>query len=183
MNNNTTQSSSCQDDRMSITLIGPHASLNGRSKMGGSGAVGLALDLVSGPVCRCVILVVGSEILSAVTLHQRLIDDRLWELIQPPLPPRPRLRGPGGRPRIDDRVALEGILFVLRAGCRWRDLPPELGFGSGHTAWRQLWAWQDAGVWDRLHRVVLEKLSEAAPAGLFARLHRRGVGVGERRAS
>jgi transposase len=93
--------------------------------------------------------------------QQRLVDDRLWELIQPLLPPRPRPQGPGGRPRIDDRAALEGILFVLRTGCRWRDLPPQLGCGSGHTAWRRLRAWQDAGVWDRLHRIVLEELSEA----------------------
>ncbi len=53
------------------------------------------------------------------------------------------------------------ILFVLRTGCRWRDLPAQLGCGSGYTAWRRLRAWQDAGVWDRLHRVVLEELSEA----------------------
>ena len=63
------------------------------------------------------------------------------------------------RPRIEDRAALEGILFVLRTGCRWRDLPPQLGCGSGHTAWRRLRQWQKAGVWEKLHRVVLEKLS------------------------
>ena len=57
---------------------------------------------------------------------------------------------------------LEGILFVLCTGCRWRDLPPQLGCGSGHTAWRRLRAWQAAGVWDRLHRLVLDELSDAA---------------------
>ena len=70
-------------------------------------------------------------------------------------------RGPGGRPRIEDRAALEGILFVLDTGCRWRDLPEQLGCGSGHTAWRRLREWQDAGVWDRLHRLVLDELSDA----------------------
>jgi transposase len=50
---------------------------------------------------------------------------------------------------------------VLRTGCRWRDLPPLLGFRSGHTAWRRLRAWQEAAVWDRLHRIILEELSEA----------------------
>lgn len=93
--------------------------------------------------------------------QQRLVEDRLWELIKPLLPPRPAPRGPGGRPRIDERAALEGILFVLHTGCRWRDLPPQLGCGSGHTAWRRLRAWQAAGVWDRLHRLVLTELSEA----------------------
>jgi len=56
---------------------------------------------------------------------------------------------------------LEGILFVLPTGCRWRDLPPQLGYGSGHTAWRGLRAWQAAGVWDRLHRLMPGELSKA----------------------
>ena len=56
----------------------------------------------------------------------------------------------------------EGILFVLSTGCRWRDLPPQLGCGSGHTTWWRLRAWQDAGVWDRMHRLVLDELSDAA---------------------
>ena len=51
--------------------------------------------------------------------------------------------------------------FVLHTGCRWRDLPPQLGYESGHTAWRRLRAWQEAGVWDRLHQLVLDELSEA----------------------
>ncbi|MEV7076215.1 transposase [Streptomyces sp. NPDC093990] len=52
-----------------------------------------------------------------------MIDDRLWELVEPLIPERPPPKGPGGRPRIDDRAALEGIVFVLSTGCRWRDLP------------------------------------------------------------
>jgi transposase len=96
------------------------------------------------------------------TSQQRVVEDRLWGLIEPLIPPPPVARGPGGRPRIDDRAALEGILFVLDTGCRWRDLPAQLGCGSGHTAWRRLREWQDAGVWDRLHQLVLDELSEAA---------------------
>lgn len=99
----------------------------------------------------------------ARTKQQRLVGDRLWELIEPLIPPRPAARRPGGRPRIDDRTALEGILFVLDTGCRWRDLPPQLGYGSGHTAWRRLPEWPDAGVWDRLHQLVLDELSDAQP--------------------
>ncbi|MGX0885618.1 transposase [Kocuria rhizophila] len=89
-----------------------------------------------------------------------MVDDRLWELIAPLIPPQPPPRGPGGSPRIEDRAALEGILFVLHTGCRWRDLPVELGCGSGHTAWRRLRAWQEAGMWEKLHRAVLEELSK-----------------------
>ena len=58
---------------------------------------------------------------------------------------------------VDDRAALEGILFVLRTRCRRRDLPAELGCGSGHTAWRRLRELQEAGVWEQLHRRVLEE--------------------------
>ena len=75
-----------------------------------------------------------------------MVDDRLWELFAPLIPPQPPPRGPGGRPRIDDRAALEGILFVLYTECRWRDLLPALGCGSGHTAWRRLRHWQEADV-------------------------------------
>ena len=55
---------------------------------------------------------------------------------------------------------MEGILFVLHTGCRWRDLPVKLECGSGHTAWRRLRHWQESGVWEKLHRTVLEALSE-----------------------
>jgi len=92
---------------------------------------------------------------------RRLVDDRLWALLEPLIPPPPVGRGPGGRPRIPDWFALEGIMFVLVTGCRWRDLPPQLGWGSGHTAWRRLREWHDAGVWDGLHRLVLDELSAA----------------------
>ncbi|MEX5236134.1 transposase [Kocuria arenosa] len=60
-------------------------------------------------------------------------------------------RGPGGRPRIDNRAALERILFVLHTGYQRWDLPPTLGCRSGHIAWRRLRQWQKAGVWEKLH--------------------------------
>ncbi len=64
---------------------------------------------------------------------RRLVDDRLWTLLEPLIPTPPPSRGPGGQPRRDDRLALEGILFVLTTGTGWAKLPPELGFGSGWT--------------------------------------------------
>jgi len=63
-----------------------------------------------------------------------------------------------GRPRADDRKTLDAILFVLRTGCRWCDLPKELG--SASTAWRRLKAWEEAGVWEQLWRAVLSTLDK-----------------------
>src|SRR3974390_2515141 len=87
-----------------------------------------------------------------------IVDDELWALIAPLLPARPRrFRYPGRRP-LDDRLVLQGVLFVLHTGIGWEHLPQELGFGSGMTAWRRLHAWQQAGVWERLHQLLLERL-------------------------
>lgn len=57
--------------------------------------------------------------------------------------------------------ALRGILFVLKTGIRWADLPQEMGCGSGMTCWRRLQEWHDQGVWDGLHRILLEELNDA----------------------
>jgi transposase len=89
-----------------------------------------------------------------------LVSDALWELIAPLLPPEPP-KPEGGRPRVPDRAALTGILFVLRSGIPWEMLPQEMGCGCGMTCWRRLAEWQAAGVWERLHRLLLEKLQEA----------------------
>ena len=67
----------------------------------------------------------------------------------------------GGRPRVSDRAALTGIIFVLKSGIPWEMLPQELGCGSGVTCWWRLRDWQEAGVWDRLHRELLDRLGEA----------------------
>ena len=59
-----------------------------------------------------------------------------------------------------DRLALTGIIFVLKSGIPWEMLPKEMGCGSGATCWRRLRDWQEAGVWQRLHRVFLDRLGE-----------------------
>ncbi|SOD65125.1 Transposase, partial [Streptomyces sp. 1222.2] len=85
-----------------------------------------------------------------------IVSDELWSLIEPLLPePGPKLVA--GRPRVPDRQALCGILFVLHTGIQWEDLPQELGFGSGTTCWRRLAAWNEAGVWEKLHLVLPRK--------------------------
>ena len=89
-----------------------------------------------------------------------LISDELWKMIEPALPPHnPRFWG--GRPPLDDRRALAGIIFVLKTGIPWEYLPQEMGCGSGMTCWRRLREWQEAGVWQRLHELLLAKLNQA----------------------
>ncbi|MGE3267327.1 MAG: IS5 family transposase [Chloroflexota bacterium] len=88
------------------------------------------------------------------------LPDDLWEAIEPLLPKEPP-KPKGGRPRIPDRAALGGIIFVLRTGTPWRQLPQELGCGSGSTCWRRLRDWEAAGVWVRLHATVLNWLGDA----------------------
>jgi transposase len=90
-------------------------------------------------------------------MNAPLLSDDLWTIIQPLLPPElPKPKG--GRPRVPDRQALTGILFVLKTGCPWQALPKELGCGSGSTCWRRLRDWQQAGVWERLHQLLLDRL-------------------------
>ncbi len=87
------------------------------------------------------------------------VRDELWEAVEPMLPvtePSPE----GGRPRVDDRVCFNAIVFVLSTGIAWRHLPGEMGC-SPATAHRRLTAWQEAGVFERLHRRLLEALNGA----------------------
>src|SRR6266508_1464105 len=90
-----------------------------------------------------------------------LVSEELWELIEPLIPKVARRQRFPGRKRIDDRKVLSGILFVLRTGIPWEYLPQEMGCGSGVTCWRRLREWQQAGVWQRLHELLLAKLQEA----------------------
>ena len=93
-------------------------------------------------------------------MAKELVTDELWETIEPLLPPEPP-KPEGGRPRIDNRAALTGIVFVLKSGIPWEMLPQEMGCGSGMTCWRRLKEWQEPGVWERLHLILLERLGEA----------------------
>ena len=93
-------------------------------------------------------------------MAKEVVTDELWETIEPLLPPEPP-KPQGGRPRIDDRAALTGIIFVLKSGIPWEMLPKEMGCGSGMSCWRRLKEWQEAGVWEKLHRALLDRLGEA----------------------
>lgn len=88
-----------------------------------------------------------------------LVPDDLWERIAPLLPARPpRRRRFPGRLRVDDRVALAGIVYVLCKGVSWRDVPAERIGCSGVTCWHRLRDWTEAGVWRRLHETLLVEL-------------------------
>jgi transposase len=89
-----------------------------------------------------------------------LVTDELWTVVEPLLPKQPP-KPKGGRPRVNDRAALTGILFVLKTGIPWEMLPQEMGCGSGMTCWRRLKEWHKAGVWEGLHRALLNRLGEA----------------------
>ena len=93
---------------------------------------------------------------------KQLVSDALWERVQPllPPPPRRRFRFPGRKP-LDYRKILTGILFVLKTGIAWDDLPAELGCGCGKTCRYYLQLWHQAGVWVNLHAVLLAELNGA----------------------
>src|SRR3954470_11270604 len=87
-----------------------------------------------------------------------VVEKGLGEWMEPLLPKQERRFRYPGRRRLDDRLVLQGVLFVLHRAIAWEHLPQELGLGSGMTAWRRLHEWQQAGVWTRLQRLLLERL-------------------------
>jgi len=88
------------------------------------------------------------------------MPDEFYDLIVHHLPPERLVSPTGGRPRVGHRVVVRVIWFVLATGNRWEDVPPELGC-SGKTAHRRLRAWEEAGIWDRLHVDLLRLLRQA----------------------
>lgn len=85
----------------------------------------------------------------------QLVSHQVWERIAPLLPARPE-RPKGGRPPIGDREVLTGILFVLKTGIPWEELPLELGYGCGMTCLRRLRTWQQSDTWSDI-RTILEE--------------------------
>ena len=110
-----------------------------------------------------------------------LLDDELWSVIEPLLPPpKPRRFKYPGRKPLDRRQALTGILFVLKTGIPWESLPQEMGCGCGMSCWRYLQAWQKASVWERVHKALLDRLRADEQLDLSAAVvdssHVRAVG-------
>src|SRR5258707_11108525 len=86
------------------------------------------------------------------------LPNDLWTVVQPLLPRHKARLGRRGRPPVDDRAALTGILFVLHSGIPWRLLPIEMGCGSGVTCWRRLRDWQRRGLWKKLLMLMLQRV-------------------------
>ena len=95
-----------------------------------------------------------------------LVSDELWNQIEPLLPPLPPRSPKGGRPRVEHRPALTGIVFVLKTGIPWQDLPTEMGCGSGSTCWRRFADWTKLAVWPKLHTLLLATLGKAGAVNL-----------------
>ena len=88
---------------------------------------------------------------------KRVLTDKQWQRIAPHLPPHPP-SPKGGRPRADDRECLEGILWLLRTGARWQDIPVDLP--SGSTCWRRLQEWASEDILEKVQAVLVEELHE-----------------------
>jgi transposase len=89
---------------------------------------------------------------------KEILPDELWRVVRPLLPPqKPERRPRLGRPRLDDRRALTGILYILKTGTSWHRLPPRLGCGSGRTCWRRVKEWRKAGIWDAVTRALKDR--------------------------
>lgn len=80
------------------------------------------------------------------------LTDAQWAEIEPLLP----APAATGRPRAQDRRTLEGILYVLRNGCRWHDLPPT--YGDPVTCWRRFVRWETSGVWEAIWAALLRTM-------------------------
>jgi transposase len=91
-----------------------------------------------------------------------LLRDEQWKIIEPLLPPA--LGSPKGGPKpIDNRACFEGILWVLRSGARWKDLPD--AYPSPSTCWRRLRDWEERGIWEAAWRALLAELDEQQHLG------------------
>jgi transposase len=110
-----------------------------------------------------------------------LLTDKQWAQIEPLLPPLPKSKK-GGHPWVPNRPCLEGILWVLRTGARWQDLPDK--YPSPSTCWRRLQMWEEQDVWLDIWRAFLGTLDqrkqldwrEAFADGSFAPAKKGGLG-------
>lgn len=90
------------------------------------------------------------------------LTEAQWAKLEPLLPKWKPLKQ-GGRPWADNRAVFEGILWVLKTGARWRDLPEE--YPSPATCWRRLNRWEEEGVWEEVWHEYLRQLDAKACLG------------------
>ena len=94
----------------------------------------------------------------------RLVTDELWNEIEHLFPMKER-SSKGGRPSLGNRTVFTSIVFLLKTGIGWRDLPSELG-ASSRTVRRRLKEWNELGLWDKIFHQLLTKLRAAGRVDL-----------------
>jgi transposase len=87
----------------------------------------------------------------------RTLTNKQWEVIAPLLPKQNFKKG--GRPRADDRKTIEGIIWILKTGAQWSEIPEK--YGSYVTCWRRLKTWMEDGTWNRIWKTLLKQLKDA----------------------
>lgn len=95
--------------------------------------------------------------MNKISYNQEYLSDWLWEKIEPYIPPHVKATN-RGRPTCDLRKAMEGIIWILKTGARWRDLPNE--YPSDSTCWRRLKELEEAGVWQQIWQFYLGALKK-----------------------
>lgn len=80
------------------------------------------------------------------------ISDPTWALLEPHLPGRSGIWGGIAK---DNRLFINAVFWIIRTGCPWRDLPPDLGNWS--NTHRRFIRWRDAGVWEKLLEVLMDE--------------------------
>jgi transposase len=84
------------------------------------------------------------------------LTEKQWAVLKPLLPKQDMTKG--GRPRVSDRKTCNGILWVLRTGAQWNEMPHR--YGAPTTAWRRLKTWEENGTWDKIWRKMIQILSQ-----------------------
>ena len=89
------------------------------------------------------------------------LTEKQWKVIEPLLP---KLKS-NGRPWKNNRLVFEGILWILRTGARWKDLPEK--YPSPSTCWRRLKMWEEQGVWEKIWRTFIRRLDKRGHSSQF----------------
>jgi transposase len=92
------------------------------------------------------------------------LTDRQWERLKPHLPAE---KPETGRPNVDHRRIIDGILWRERTGAPWRDLPER--YGPWSTVYSRFWRWREAGIWERVFAAV--QAEEDAAGGIDWEVH------------
>ena len=107
-------------------------------------------------------------------MNRDLLNDEQWDRIAPLLPGK---QGDPGRSGKDNRLFMEGVLWLVRTGSPWRDLPPH--FGKWGSVWKRFRRWAEKGVFERIfHELSADPDFEYALIdGTIVKVHRHGGGA------